>query len=200
MNQPDHTPVNRIIAAAIHDDSVGFRGNHTIARVNIELPREAPANLKVRTVCLNKEGQVLDVSDAGSIIDLAAYLGREWAVSRQYLMDRYEFRMGFEARQAAAENFSLEEDVKSGLLMQFVAGGVVYSIVRQGAYIIVSPNDEDRLFPALYTVIAQSEGDEDPDTAKILEESYDTQFEAITRIRNLIEKDLFQAFMPEACK
>lgn len=198
--QPDHSHSNQIIAATFHDDSVGFRGNHTVARVNIELPREAPAHLKVRAVCLDKDDQVIDVSDAGSIIDLAAYLSREFAISRQYLMDRYEFRLTFDARQAAAENFSLEEDVKSGLLMQFTAGGVVYSIVRQGAYIIVRPNDEDRKFPALYTVIAQTDGEEDPDTAKILEESYDTQFEAVTCIRNLIEKDLFQAFMPEACK
>lgn len=198
--QPDHTPANRIIAATFHDDSVGFKGNITIKRVDIETPKDSPRDWKVRTICIGTDGSVVDVSEADSIIDLAAYLGREFAISRQYLMDRKAHYDTFDARMAAAENFSLEEDVKSGLLMQFIAGGVVYSIVRQGAYIIVRPNEEDRKFDALYTVYAQSEGEEDPDTAKILEESYDTQLEATMCIRNLIEKDLFQAFMPEACK
>lgn len=199
MNQPDHTPANRIIAATFHDDSVGFKGNVTIKRVDVEFPKGSSVEF-IRVISVDTNDAIVDVCESPSVADLIEHLSKEFAISRNYFIKRLNFRRTFDARQAAAENFSLEEDVKSGLLMQFIAGGVVYSIVRQGAYIIVRPNEEDRKFEALYTVYAQTEGDEDPDTAKILEESYDTQFEAVTCIRNLIEKDLFQAFMPEACK
>lgn len=197
--QPDHTPANRLISITFHDGVVGFKDGITIKRVDIELPHDAPLYKTVRAICIGADNSVIDVSEAGSIIDVAAYLGREFAISRQYLMDRYEYRMAFDTRMKAAESFRLEEEAKSGPMTQFIADNVVYIIVRQGAYIIVHPNEEDRKFNALYTVYAQHEG-QDPDTALILEESYDTLFQAVTCIRNLIEKDLFQAFMPEACK
>lgn len=84
-----------------------------------------------------------------------------------------------------------------GLISQFEANGLNYSIVHNPSYKMVVPGGENRFNPEFYTVYVQNVAIADPDECLVDTDSTDTLFEAVTYIRNHIEKAIIKAFMPE---
>lgn len=197
MTTPDHTPANKLIAAMFHDDSVGFSGKYTIKRVNIELPVGNPADKKVRATCVGSDDTIIDISEAGCIVDLAAFLSREFAISWKYVTDRYEFRMAFEDRFKKAEDWNDLQLRECQDMVQFIAGEVLYSVVTRPARRVAKTNDETEEFGAVFECYAQKVGDPDPDTCLIDEDAFTSMFDAMVWVRNRVEKSIITALMPE---
>lgn len=200
MTNPDHTPANRLIAATFHDDSVGFSGKHTIKRIDIELPANAADDKKVRAICVGSDGKVdtvIDIAEAGSIIDIAAYLGREFAISRKYVMDRYDFRCYFDKRFVEAEEWNDLQRRECQDIVEYVAGNIIYSVVSRAAYRVAKSNDETKEYGPVFECYAQKLNDSDPDTNLVGQEAFSNMFDAMVWVRNRVEKSIITALMPE---
>lgn len=197
MTTPDHTPANKLIGQMFNPGVVGFYAKHPILRVNIELPQGAPADKKVRSVCIGENDTVIDIAESGSIIDIAACLGREFAIDRKYLMDRYEFRVAYEERFKAVEAWNDLQRRECQDTCEFVAENVIYSVVTRPAHRVAKPNEPTEEYGPIFECYAQKANDPDPDSNLLDEDAFTNMFDAMVWVRLRLEKALIAALMPE---
>lgn len=101
------------------------------------------------------------------------------------------------SRLHEAERFNEEQKANSpGMISQFEADGLMYSIVHNPAYMMTVVGGETRINQEFYTVYVQNASIADPDECLVTTESLDTLFEATMFIRNHVEDRLLKAFMP----
>lgn len=101
------------------------------------------------------------------------------------------------ARLTEADRFNEEQKAKSpGMISQFEADGLMYSIVHNPACIFVIAGKESRINQEFFTVYVQNASIADPDECLVTTESLDTLIEAVMFIRNHIEQRVMQAFIP----
>lgn len=101
------------------------------------------------------------------------------------------------SRLHKAEAFNEAQKAASpGMISQFEADGLMYSIVHNPAYMMTVVGGETRINQEFYTVYVQNSSIADPDECLVTTESLDTLFEAVVFIRNHVEQRLMQAFMP----
>lgn len=90
------------------------------------------------------------------------------------------------------------KDLSPGMVGQFEANGVMYSVVHNPALQIAEKDPtKDKTIAEFYTVYAQNAAIEDPDECLIDTESFDTVFQCVTWIRNRIEAAIINEFLPE---
>lgn len=197
MTTPDHTPANKLIAAMFNPGVVGFSDKQEILRVDIELLKESDLPNKVRSVCIGADETIIDVAEAPSIVDLCAWLGRQFAISWKYVTDRYEFVASFEKRfmEGLAWNDAQKESWDD--MSQFTAEDVIYSVTSNAPYRVVWPNKPDDYNEGFFVAYAQRKSDPNPDTCLIEEACFSNMFDAMVWVRNRIEKSIIAAFMPE---
>lgn len=171
---------------------IGQKGPHKITRIEIELPKGDDVHF-VRAVCFDDFG-ITEICEAPLINDIAAHLGREFGVPKAYLFERHEFRMAYNQRFIAAEQFNHDESKKAGMMSQFEAGTVIYSLITHAPYRIAKPNQPTDERAGYVELVRQRIGVDDPDECLIDSEQFDTVQEATFAARNHIERDLFICF------
>jgi hypothetical protein len=100
------------------------------------------------------------------------------------------------ARMLENERFNEEQKAKSpGMISQFEADGLMYSIVHNSAC-IMTVGGKSTINQEFYTAYVQNSSIEDPDECLVTTESFDSLLEATMFIRNHIEERLLKAFFP----
>ena len=210
---------NRLIAAAFEAAAPGKPGECVIGTCNgnviVKLAFEVGSEIDngrkaIRVVLTGPEDYVVDICEAEKFEDLHDYLVNNCQIStelaqklfNEFLETQNTQILPYKERLLQAEEFNqAAKDLSPGLLNEFDANGLNYSIVHQPSYrTVFTDHRKDQTIDSFYTVYIKNSAIEDPDQSLVNTDSFDTLFEAIGFIRTDIEQRLFKAFMPEVFK
>ena len=193
-----HDKSNAIIAACPELHVIGKGPNgHDIVRIAFEQIKGQKATIRVICYGSGEAGAIVEIAEAAEYSDLRHHLADYCKIGLKYSDMVYA-----ECQRMWEEFDSIElfnqaaKDLSPGMINQFEANGLMYSIIHNPAF-KMRLQDGVRLNPEFFTVYAQNAAIEDPDECLVDTDSFDTLFEAMTYIRNHIDKAIFAAFMPE---
>lgn len=213
-----HLASNRLIAAAFENATIGKPGQcvigsykgQSITSLTFEAGSEIREGVRaIRAVVVGPEDNVVQVFEAEKFEDIHDALCNQCEIAPahvdhelQKFLLAVEVVLPYKERFLQAEEFNqAAKDLSPGLLNEFEANGLKYSIVHQPAYrTVFTDHRKDHTVDGFYTAYIQNSAIEDPDQCLVNTDSFDTLFEAIGFIRTDIEQRLFKAFMPEVFK
>lgn len=176
---------------------IGSKNGNPIHELSIEIARDTGF---LRAVMNNKEGDfnnatfIVDIAEARNAEDLIAYLHSEIGISQKIARDAVAWRLSYDQRFIATDQWNEQQSKLAGLMNQFEAGTVIYSLITHAPYRVASPSKPTEERPGYVELVRQRIGVEDPDECFIASEQYDTVQEATFAARNHIERDLFIVF------
>lgn len=212
-----HLSSNRLIAAAFESGAIGKPGDSVIgvyrgvAITKLHFEAVAEDKASIRAVLTSQTGSPATISKkASKLEDVHDFLVNQCEISADLVQSEFaKFvetqvtqPLSYSQRFLEAEEFNeAQKKASPGLLNQFEAEGLSYSIVHQSSYRTVNSDPiKDQTVPEFYTVYVQNSAIKDPDQCLVNTDSFDTLFEAVGFCRTHIEQRLFKAFMPELMK
>ncbi|MEG0063081.1 MAG: hypothetical protein RR740_00610 [Pseudomonas sp.] len=193
-----HDASNKLIAEAFPGPAVigTTKTGHKIHKLVFEKTGKGA----LRAICHSNNGEndfIADISEAVEFTDLRSYLAKVNGIGLKYSDLVYaECQRKWEEFESIEAFNQAARDLSPGMINQFQADGVMYSIVHNPAF-KMRMTDDIRLNPEFYTVYAQNSDIDDPDECLIWTDSVDTLYDATVLIRTHIEKRLLKTFMPE---
>ena len=187
------------------EPAIGAKEGRAIYKLSFEQVANQKATM--RAICYGSvggEGYIADIAEALNYQVLREYLQNTCGIDGAHIDRRFEeclltTSLSYERRFLDADAWNEEQRKLAGLMMQIEFGGVIYSVIKEPAYRVVSTNpEEDKTVPADWKVVAQRAGVADPDDALLWEEYRNTQMEASLYISQEIQKDALKALMPGA--